>query len=127
MTASISPGGTGLGCQLRSRHSFCPWKSPQSTRTCSPCCPLSSPERLMRCFDPVTVPAAPRNWMYAMCWLSVTDGCARRSRCEIVNYKPPITNYKCDSFARRRDVCGVIARDALRHAAVVDGHLLRLI
>src|SRR2546423_4607337 len=59
MTASISRAGTGMSVQLRSRHSFLPWKRPQSTRTCK------SPE-LMRCLEPVTVPAAPKNWIYAM-------------------------------------------------------------
>src|SRR5437868_15389128 len=59
MTASISLGGIGKGCQLRSRHCFKPWNRPQSTST------WRSPV-LTRCLDPVTVPAAPRNWMYAI-------------------------------------------------------------
>ena len=47
-------GGTGKGSQFRSRSSFRPWNSPQSTSTRRP--PCSS-----RYFEPVTVRAAPRN------------------------------------------------------------------
>ena len=52
-TAATEAGGTGSGAQLRSRHAFSPWNSPQSTSTRA--CPEAS-----RYFEPVTVPAAPR-------------------------------------------------------------------
>jgi len=40
---------------------FLPWKSPQSTSTCKPARTGKVCEVLMRCLEPVTVPAAPRN------------------------------------------------------------------
>ena len=47
-------GRDGNGSQFRSRSSFKPWNSPQSTSTrLSPCS--------TRYFEPVTVRAAPRN------------------------------------------------------------------
>ena len=39
---SICRAGTGVSCQLRSRHSFGPWNMPQSTRTWKPLVPLES-------------------------------------------------------------------------------------
>ena len=51
--ASIVDGSTGNGSQLRSRSSFNPWYSPQSTRT--RVSGVSTRKRL-----PVTVPVPPR-------------------------------------------------------------------
>src|SRR6478609_5043425 len=50
----MSVAATGRSCQLRSRNSFKPWKSPASTRIFF--VPVSR-----RYFEPVTVRAAPRN------------------------------------------------------------------
>src|ERR1044071_3438806 len=57
-TASIECGSKGGSCQLRSRSSLRPWKSPQSTRTRA----LSVTTRY---FEPVTVPAPPQNSILA--------------------------------------------------------------
>src|SRR5215211_8002214 len=57
-TASSECGSNGGSCQLRSRSSFRPWKSPQSTRTRA----LSVTTRY---FEPVTVPTPPQNSMLA--------------------------------------------------------------
>ena len=75
-TAATSRGENSGFSQLRSRSSLIPWNSPQSRRTCWPRC-------LTRYFDPVTVPAAPRNCSVAgpaivsevkVSPLSVSDG-----------------------------------------------------
>src|SRR4051812_18756805 len=50
----MAEGAIGNSCQLRSRSSFNPWKSPASINTLAP--PVSS-----RYLEPVTVRAAPRN------------------------------------------------------------------
>src|SRR5262245_8757049 len=50
------------GAQFRSRSSFSPWKRPQSSRIRRG--PSSS-----RCWEPVTVPAAPRNVSVALTYL----------------------------------------------------------
>src|SRR5215211_5354195 len=57
-TASSECGSNGGSCQLRSRSSFRPWKSPQSTRTRA----LSVTTRYL---EPVTVPTPPQNSMLA--------------------------------------------------------------
>src|SRR6185369_8868419 len=57
-TASSECGSNGGSCQLRSRRSLRPWKSPQSTRTRA----LSVTTRY---FEPVTVPTPPQNSMLA--------------------------------------------------------------
>ena len=53
-TASTDSAGTANRSQFRSRSRFSPWKSPQSNST-----RLSSVS--IRCRDPDTMPAAPRN------------------------------------------------------------------
>src|SRR5215212_6689470 len=57
-TALSECGSKGGSCQLRSRSSFRPWKSPQSTRTRA----LSVTTRY---FEPVTVPTPPQNSILA--------------------------------------------------------------
>src|ERR1700754_578863 len=57
-TALSERGSNGGSCQLRSRSSFKPWNSPQSTSTRD--LPVST-----RYFDPVTVPTPPQNEMLA--------------------------------------------------------------
>src|SRR6185369_846679 len=57
-TASSECGSNGGSCQLRSRRSLRPWKSPQSTSTRA----LSVTTRY---FEPVTVPTPPQNSMLA--------------------------------------------------------------
>src|SRR3954467_12960811 len=47
-------GSMGNAAQFLRRSSFRPWNRPPSTST-------RWPPRSSRCFDPVTVPAAPRN------------------------------------------------------------------
>src|SRR5436190_9150895 len=54
-TEAISRGANSGFSQFLSRSSLSPWNSPQSRRTCWPRCRT-------RYLDPVTVPAAPRNW-----------------------------------------------------------------
>src|SRR4051812_13008873 len=54
-TDAISRGANSGLSQFRSRSSLSPWNSPLSRSTCWPRCRT-------RYFDPVTVPAAPRNW-----------------------------------------------------------------
>src|SRR5690349_14478541 len=57
-TAFNECGSNGGSCQLRSRSSLSPWKSPQSTRTRA----LSVTTRY---FEPVTVPTPPQNSILA--------------------------------------------------------------
>src|SRR5262245_43665545 len=49
----MDAGSIGRGSQFLSRNSLTPWNSRQSTRT-------RRPATSSRCFEPVTVPAAPR-------------------------------------------------------------------
>jgi hypothetical protein len=58
-TASTSDGANPGDSQFRSRSSFAPWKSPQSTR-------IRVPATSRRKRDPVTVPAAPWKQREAM-------------------------------------------------------------
>src|ERR1051326_6570254 len=57
-TATNERGSNGGSCQLRSRSSLRPWKSPQSTSTRA----LSVSSRY---FEPVTVPTPPQNEILA--------------------------------------------------------------
>src|SRR4051794_25010909 len=57
--ASMSRGGMGKSCQLRSRSSLSPWNNPASMRTLA--LPVSR-----RYLEPVTVRAAPRNVIEGM-------------------------------------------------------------
>src|SRR5689334_826645 len=52
-------GSTGSGLKFRSFSSFVPWNSPQSTSSFLPAAST-------RYFDPVTLPAAPRNVSFAI-------------------------------------------------------------
>src|SRR5690349_12706412 len=52
-------GSTGSGLKFRSFNSFVPWNSPQSTSSFLPAAST-------RYFDPVTLPAAPRNVSFAI-------------------------------------------------------------
>src|SRR3954467_11757193 len=99
MTASISRAGIGSGSQLRSRHSFGPWNMPQSTSTWNP--PV-----LMRCLEPVTVPAAPKNCMYVI----------RSLQTAVFGLQLRLRGF---------DFSGIVAAVLLGNAAVVDGDARR--
>ena len=64
-TASSRRGSTGGGAQFRSRRARRPWNRPQSRSR-------RARDPWTRCFEPVTVPAAPRN-----CTLTLTVAGAR--------------------------------------------------
>src|SRR5919108_6585829 len=68
-TASRCRRSASRCSQFRSRSSFNPWNRPQSSRT--------QPWPVVtRCIDPVTVPAAPRNWMVATLLRVFTLACS---------------------------------------------------
>ena len=70
----MSDALTGRSCQFRSRSSLSPWNKPQSTSTFA--VPVSS-----RCFDPVTVCAAPRNVSFSSpILITISSACRRMLR-----------------------------------------------
>src|SRR6185312_10858629 len=132
MTASMPDAGTGVGCQLRSRHSLAPWNMPQSISTWNPALPLPSGEVLTRCFEPVTVPAAPRNWMYAKSLppqenyfrLLISD-CRLSKPAGTGALKSTIYNLKSSiSFRRLLNPVHIVSHIAFGHAAVIQHDFL---